>query len=218
MGKEFKKKYMHPTRRKLVDMIKTGEYDKNTTIGYDKVEETHKVGDIWEDEHHKYEKKNGYILKTGKNSEALQEIRDYITQKTQCKSENCKTIKKSDKDRKLIEKTGYCIGCLTEIQHEVRTAGFWKEYEDYKVYTNMIIYGKTKLEELKQSLSEVKPYYEYVNEDGTTEKWELPKPIDEVKAEIQEMIDNGEKEIKEVEEKRIECFNTLKTNNLEHYL
>ena len=218
MGKEFKRKYMHPTRRKLVDMVKTGEYAKNTLIGWTKKEESHQIGDIWEDEHHRYEKKNGYILKTSKNSEALQEIRDYIAQRTQCKSETCKTIKKSDKDRKLIEKTGYCIGCLTEIQHEVRTAGFWKEYEDYKVYTNMIIYGKTKLEELNQSLSEVKPYYEYVNEDGTTEKWELPKPIDEVKAEIQEMIDNGEKEIKEVEEKRIECFNTLKTNNLEHYL
>ena len=37
MGKEFKRKYMHPTRRKLVDMVKTGEYDKNTTIGYTKV-------------------------------------------------------------------------------------------------------------------------------------------------------------------------------------
>ena len=36
MGKEFKRKYMHPTRRKLVDMVKTGEYDKNTTIGYTK--------------------------------------------------------------------------------------------------------------------------------------------------------------------------------------
>ena len=31
----------------------------------------------------------------------------------------------------------------------------------------MIVYGKTKLEELTQSLSEVKAEYEYVNEDGT---------------------------------------------------
>ena len=39
MGKEFKKKYMHPTRRKLVDMVETGKYDKNTTIGYTKAKE-----------------------------------------------------------------------------------------------------------------------------------------------------------------------------------
>ena len=43
MGKEFKKKYMHPTRRKLMDMVKTGEYAKNTTIGYSKAKETHTI-------------------------------------------------------------------------------------------------------------------------------------------------------------------------------
>ena len=67
MGKEFKKKYMHPTRRKLVDMVETGTYDKNTTVGYTKKQEIRNIGDVWEDEHNRYEKKEGYILKTGKN-------------------------------------------------------------------------------------------------------------------------------------------------------
>ena len=31
MAKEFKRKFMHPTRRKLSDMVRTGgEFDKNT--------------------------------------------------------------------------------------------------------------------------------------------------------------------------------------------
>ena len=67
MGKEFKKKYMHPTRRKLMDMVQTGEYAKNTTIGYDKEDISHNVGDVWEDDNHKFEKKEGYTVKTGKN-------------------------------------------------------------------------------------------------------------------------------------------------------
>ena len=46
MSKEFKKKYMHPTRRKLVDMVETGEYDKNTTIGYTKKEESRKTQQV----------------------------------------------------------------------------------------------------------------------------------------------------------------------------
>ena len=29
---DFKKKYMHPTRRKLADMVLTGEYDSNTQV------------------------------------------------------------------------------------------------------------------------------------------------------------------------------------------
>ena len=93
MGKEFKKKYMHPTRRKLVDMVQTGKYDKNTTVGWTKKEEARKVGDVWEDEHNRYEKKEGYTLKTGKNSEALQEIRKYLEEKSKCKNSECKTIK-----------------------------------------------------------------------------------------------------------------------------
>ena len=218
MGKEFERKYMHPTRRKLVDMVQTGEYDSNTQIGWTKTEETRKVGDIWEDEFHKYEKKEGYTLKTGKNSDALQEIRDYIAKKSECKNPECKTIKKSDKDRKIIEKVGYCINCNSEIEHIFRTLGLFKEYETYRVKTRMIIYGKQKIEELKQSLLDIKPYYEFVNENGSIEKWELPKSVDEIKNEIQELIEIGLNEIKELEILRNEAFDILKQNNLEHYL
>lgn len=219
MGKEFKKKYMHPTRRKLVDMVQTGQYDKNTTIGYTKAEETRNVGDVWEDEHHKYEKKEGYILKTGKNSEALQEIRKYIEEKSKCKNPDCQTHKKTIKDKKIIEKTGYCLNCTVDNEHKIRTSGLWKEYEEYRVYTRMIIFGKGKLEAYKQSLDEVKEEYEMIGSDGKiVETWKLPKSVEEVKAEIQELIDNGEKELQEVIDKRKVAFDKLRESNLEHYL
>ena len=219
MGKEFKKKYMHPTRRKLVDMIHTGQYDKNTTIGYDKVEQTRKVGDVWEDEHHKYEKKEGFIVKTGKNSEALQEIRKYIEEKSKCKNSECETIKITKKDKKFIEKGGYCMECTIDREHEIKTAGVWEEYQNYKVWTRMIIFGKTKLESYEQSLSELKEEYEMMGSDGKiTETWRLPKPIEEVRNEIRELIDYGQKEIEELEEKRNLAFEKLREVNMEHYL
>jgi|TARA_B110000908_G_scaffold34090_1_gene40851 hypothetical protein len=218
MGKEFKKKYMHPTRRKLVDMVETGEYAKNTTVGYTKSEETRNVGDVWEDVNHKYEKKEGYTVKTGKNSEALQEIRNFIKEKSTCKNSECKSIKKTQKDIKVIQQNGFCINCTIDREHDIRTAGLWKEYENYKVWTRMIVYGKQKLEELGQSLLDVKEEYEYVNEDGTVEKWKLPKSIDEVTADIQEMINTGEAEIIELESKRNLAFDVLKEKNYEHYI
>jgi len=218
MSKEFQRKYMHPTRRKLVDMVQTGEYDKNTTIGWTKSEENHNVGDIWEDEFYKYEKKEGYTIKTGKNHEALQEIRNYLNLKKECSNPSCKKHKKTKNDEKLIQKTSYCINCLAEIEHNFRGAGIWKEYEDFRIYTRMIVEGKIKLEELKQSILELKPYYEFINEDGSVEKWSLPKPVDEVKAEIQEMIDNGEIELKEIVQKRNDAFEVIKEHKLEHYL
>ena len=218
MSKEFQRKYMHPTRRKLVDMVQTGEYDKNTTIGWTKSEENHNVGDIWEDEFYKYEKKEGYTIKTGKNHEALQEIRNYLNLKKECSNPSCKKHKKTKNDEKLIQKTSYCINCLAEIEHNFRGAGIWKEYEDFRIYTRMIVEGKIKLEELKQSILELKPYYEFINEDGSVEKWSLPKPVDEVKTEIQEMIDNGEIELKEIVQKRTDAFEVIKEHKLEHYL
>ena len=45
--KEFKRKFMHPTSRKVADMVQTGEYEKNTQLGYTKAEEKRKVGDVW---------------------------------------------------------------------------------------------------------------------------------------------------------------------------
>lgn len=218
MGKEFKKKYMHPTRRKLVDMVQTGKYDKNTTVGYTKAKETHNVGDKWEDDTHKYEKKEGYTVKTGKNHEAFLKIREYLQEKNKCQNSTCKTIKKTDNDIRFIQNGGFCMTCTAERETVLRVEGLFVPYQNYKIWTKMIVYGKQKLDELKHSLSEVKKEYEYVNEDGTVEKWKLPKSVDEVKSEIQEMIDIGNKEIEELELKRTEVFDELKEKNYEHYL
>jgi hypothetical protein len=200
-------------------MVQTGEYDKNTTIGYDKIEETRKVGDVWEDEHHKYEKKDGYVVKTGKNSESFQEIRNYLQEKSSCKNSECKTIKKTDNDLKFIQRGGFCMECTVDKEHNIRTAGLWAEYQNYKIWTKMIVYGKTKLDSYKQSIDELKEEYELIGSDGkVTETWKLPKSIDEVKAEIQELIDYGQNEIKELEVKRQEAFEILKEKNYEHYI
>lgn len=209
---------MHPTRRKLAEMVHTGEYQKDAKTGWTKPEEQRKLGDIWEDEFHKYEKKEGYVLKTSKNSDAFQEIRDFIKEKSECKNPDCKTIQLIGTDKKLIKRTGYCITCLAESEQKVKLAGVWPEYENYKIWTRMIVDGKLRLEQVKQAHDDLKQTYEYINEDGSTEKWSMPQSVDEVKAEMMTLIENGTKEIEEIEEKRIEAFNKLRDKNLEHLL
>tara|TARA_B100000900_G_scaffold318826_1_gene277948 strand:+ start:437 stop:1096 length:660 start_codon:yes stop_codon:yes gene_type:complete len=219
MGKDFKKKYMHPTRRKLVDMVQTGTYDKNTTIGWTSKKEDRKVGDVWEDEHHRYEKKEGYTLKTNKNSETFQEIRKYLEDKSKCKNSDCKTIKITKKDKKFIEKGGFCMDCTVDREHQIRTAGIWEEYQNYKVWTKMIFFGKNKIEQYKQSIDDLREEYQMHNDQGeVTETWKLPKPIDEIKAEINELIEYGEIELKELEEKRQVAFDKIKEKNYEHFI
>jgi len=219
MGKDFGKKYMHPTRRKLVDMVHTGKYDKNTVIGYDKVEKKRKVGETWEDEHHKYEQREGFVVKTGKNHKQIKEIRDYLSEKNKCKNQNCQTIKVTKKDKEFIQQNGYCINCTVENEHKFRVEGLWQEYQNYKIWHRMIIVGKIKLDSYRQSLDDVKEEYEMVGSEGeVTETWKLPKSVDEVKAEIQELIDFGEKEIEELEQKKEEVFQKIKESNLDSYL
>ena len=219
MGKEFSRKYMHPTRRKLVDMIHTGKYDKNTTIGFSKAKEIHKVGDVWEDEYHRYEQKDGFIVKTGKNSEQFQEIRNYLAHKSSCKNPNCQTIKITQKDKEFIKQNGYCLGCTVENEHKIRVAGLWQEYQNYKIWTRMILVGKIKLDSYRQSLEDLQEEYHMHNGEGQiTETWKLPKPIEEVRAEINELIEFGEGEIKELEEKRNEVFQKLRENGFDSYL
>ena len=199
-------------------MVRTGEYETNTTTGWEKSTEHREVGDKWEDKHSKYEKKEGYIIKTSKNSEAYQEIRDYLESKNTCKNTECKRIKKSKTDKKLIQQTGYCIDCLAEIETEIRHAGIWEEYQNYKIWTRMIVYGTLKLEQFQQAHDEAKQVYDYINEDGTSEQWELPQSVDEIKADLIKMIESGRTEIKELEEKRLEAFNIIREKNYEHYL
>jgi len=218
MGKEFKKSFAHPTRRKLMDMVQTGEYETNALIGWDKEHVTRNVGDIWEDEFHKYEKKDGYTMKTSKNSDAMQEVRDYIQSTKDCKNSKCETIKLTPTHKKLISKTGYCANCLAEMEHQFRVNDVWKEYEDYKIFTRMIIDGKFKLEQIEQSRAEIQQTTEYINEDGTTETWTLPYNVDELKQEMLEFIENSKKELEQIEQLRNKAFDTIKAKNLEHYL
>jgi hypothetical protein len=218
MAKAFRKKLMHSTRRKLVDMVQTGEYETDTKIGWTKASEHHEIGDIWEDEHTRYEQKEGYVLKTSKNSEAFQGIRDYLEAKNTCKNSKCKRVKKSKTDKSLIQQTGYCVDCLSDIETNIKHAGVWQEYQDYKIWTRMIVYGTLKLEQLQQAHDEAKQVHEYINEDGSTEKWELPNSVEEVKSDIMKMIISGKKEISDLEEKRLEAFAAVKEQNYEQYL
>ena len=116
--KEFKRKFMHPTRRKLHDMVRTGgEYDKNTTVGWESKKENREVGEVWEDEHNRYEKHEGYTMKTGKNHESMQEIRKYLEDLNRCKNPDCDHVGKfGPTNKKLIRKTGFCINCNKKME------------------------------------------------------------------------------------------------------
>jgi hypothetical protein len=218
-NKEFKKSFMHPTRRKLADMVQTGEYEKNTQIGFSDIKEevTRKVGDIWEDS-------NGYIweqkeygrVRQSKSSDTMSDVRNYLQQISTCKASDCDVSGKySNADKKLISKTGYCAGCLAKREFQIKYDGLWEAYSEYRIYSNMAAHGTDILEKLNNAYKEVSNIHEYVNEDGSVERWKNDKDVEELKAEIQKDIDNGKLELIEVIEKRNAAYELLKDKNYE---
>jgi len=215
--KKFNKKFMHPTRRKLVNMIQTGEYNKDTQISLSNIKETTKreVGDIWEEDGVVWEQKSYGKVKQSKLSNELSKIRKYLEEKSKCQSADCETKKYSNADKKLIKKAGFCAVCLAKKETKIKVDGLWKEYEDYKTYSNMAAYGTEVLQKWNQALDEVTNIHKYVNDDGSIEKWSSNEDVQTLKSQIEKDIENGRKELTEVIEKRNAAYEKLKDKNYE---
>ncbi len=215
MAKEFNKKFMHPTRRKLVNMVLSGgEYEKNTQIsfsGADKEIIKRKVGEKWTDENGKsWEQTEGGRIEFSELGDIMAETRAYLDKLNNCKADDCNTIKLGRVDKKLVSKTGYCLHCLTKRESKIKTDGLWEAYEDYKIYNNMIAYGKDVVAQFQQAYNDAKQTYDMVQEDGTIEKWSMERNVDELKAEILTDITNFKEEIQQATKLRNDAWDKLK--------
>jgi hypothetical protein len=201
MAKEFKKNLMHKTRRELVDFVFKGE-DPSRAFGYEKSNPHIKreVGEVWEDDIYRYEQKEGFILKTGKNHEAFQSAREFLREKDNCKNPECSKQKYGPNDKILIKESGFCIDCNIEMDTEAEKLNIHEDYKNYRLFGRAIDMAKEAKAQIEDGIKELKPHYEQVLEDGKIEIWHLPKPMDEMKAEMEEEIANIEKGLSELEE------------------
>jgi hypothetical protein len=218
MAKEFNKKFMHPTRRKLVDMVMHGaEYEKESFIsfsGADKEKVKRKIGEKWTDDDGKsWEQLAAGKVQTSELGDIMAETRAYLDKLNSCKSDNCKTIKIGRVDKKLISKTGYCLHCLTIRESQIKIDGLWEAYEDYKIFSNMIAHGNDIVAQFKQAYTDAKQTYEVVKEDGTLETWSMERDVEELKAEILLDIVKFEGEIEQATKLRNEAYDKLKDKN-----
>jgi hypothetical protein len=220
MKKDFNRKFMHPTRRKLVDMVHNGEYERAPQISLSNIKKPtkqHQVGERWFDEGGvEWEQRNGYKIKVNKLTEMMAKVRQDIYKSKQCKSTECdKGGKYGPTDKKLISKLGYCSNCIARLEHPIRLDGLYKQYEQFRIMNNMLKEGQQMLETLTQAHSEAKQEYEFVNADGKTTKWTVERPIDEVKADILKDIDHIKREMVFILRKREEAYEILKPKNYE---
>lgn len=216
----FKKKFMHPTRRKLVDMVHTGKYDKDTVISQStgtKKSTSREIGDEWEDDKgNVWVQRDGYKIKKSKNTETLRTVRHSIEKSRKCQSDSCKKKGRYGyTDKQLIKDVGFCSDCLVEREHPIRVNGDYEDYTRYRMFCNLYIDGMNFIEKLKNAYDQAKQEYEYVDGDGKIQTWTLERPVEELKKEIQEDIDKTNKQIDEIEVKISELYDRLKDKDYE---
>lgn len=210
-NKEFKKNLMHKTRRELVDFVFRGE-DPSKSFGYEKSNPHIKreIGEKWEDEYYQYEQKEGFVLKTGKNHEAFQSARDFLREKEKCANPECGKEKYGHNDKLLISQTGFCIDCNLEMDSVATQNGVFEEYKNFRLFRRAIDRAKEARMQIEDGLRELRPQYEHVLENGQIEIWHLPKPMDEMKADMELEIANIDKGLLELEEDIIIYEDVLK--------
>lgn len=177
------------------------------------IDEKHKEGEIWKDETGKE-----WIQTTGgKISKTLYDTREATRQ-------ICSTCKKdiywagNRYDEKFFNKTGKCYDCVIEEETQMKIDGTFDTYEKIKVIQNQYSFLKELKLKIEESIawSENKDNkLEYMNEDGTIEKWtdtSRNKFIENAKIDLyetnksmilcQESLSMLEKELNEIKSKK----------------
>jgi len=156
-----------------------------TVTGWNKkAQQKRKVGEKWVDEENGqiWEQMEGFRIKHGK----LDELRDYLHMPSNCPQ--CKNEMKKRLDKKYWGMHKMCSDCAILMETHLMCKGKYSEYELSKMKNNAESWLKD-AERDKDLLKEVLTKNEYVNADGTFEKWSLPESPEVMRKKIDEQFE-----------------------------
>lgn len=166
----------HWTQTKTqVSLNKSNDYEKK------------QIGDRWVDDMgFEWEQKDGYRVRISK----LESIRSAENEKTfpKCPKAVCESAsgKLSPAQQKMKAIHGMCINCVADLETKMKIRGEYHNYETNRMKENALAWlanAEAEKNEMKQLLI-TRP--EFVNEDGTVEKWDLPYNPEELGAKMDE--------------------------------
>jgi hypothetical protein len=179
-GNKDKKTWMHPSRKKILDVMH-GRESGNATVGWDKAKEKKEVGDRWFDSNGKeWEQHEGFKIAVTQYDEA----RAYLDTLNTCKSKECKTGNPKGANLRFIKQSGYCINCLVDREAKLRLEGVYKNYEYWKMNSKALGTIKDDLAKFEQARKDADTVPTIVNEDGSIEKWSIDGDIEKVKRDL----------------------------------
>lgn len=182
MGYIFPKRIKDAMRGENPVLVSYPSYKKNEEV---KREE----GERWTDSNGK-----SWIMKNGNK---LPERRIEAAVPMFCPK--CGSIMKAQIDTKFYFLRERCHKCVARDEQHLKYRGVFEEYQEKVMISNQIKFLEDAKSGIEETLNNLKPYQEYINEDGTIEKW---KNVDNGK--IKEFLKKEQKELDETLEKLYE--------------
>jgi hypothetical protein len=156
----------------------------------------HDVGDVWEETDpitgltYVIEQRDGYRIRKTKASNVLQSVREELRSYPNCRKETCTCITKHPLNEKMRKLHGMCFDCVIEMEHELKKAGKFEEYEREKIRQNKLAW----LAEAERDVALLKETYTQAskfvtNSDGEQEHWTARMTPEEFDATIQKQFD-----------------------------
>lgn len=180
LKKEFSKKDV--TRLRNLITGKSGDKTQIQT-GYEKKIEDHKEGDTWEENGKTWTIKNG-IKQTVTKLDSVKKLVSLPLCCPKCK----KPMKAHDLNKKMYSIHSMCFDCVVNMEHEIKKAGKWDEYEKNIMNANK----NASLEDIEKAIDS---WFEtqnesFVSENGEIESWkggDKSKVYDQIKENLQKI-------------------------------
>ncbi len=177
------------------------KFQTKKTVGFSdakdaaKKSEHHIVGDTWEETDatgvtYVIEQRDGFRVRKTKNSEIFQSIREEMRSFPNCRKEICTCLKANSVDEKMRKIHGMCGDCVIDMEHEMRKAGTYEEYEKNKIRENALAWlrnAERDVELLKQAYTQASEFV--TNADGETESWGAKMTPDEFEETVQKQFE-----------------------------
>jgi hypothetical protein len=171
----------------------THKSQNKTTVGYQSKEEDRNVGDKWIDNNGvQWEQKDGYKVSSAKALEAVMAAIKALKMPNTCPKCN-NEMKDNQYNKKMWKVHKMCFDCVIDMEHEHKLNGTYEQYEKDLMRKNIeawLIDARAEMSAIKELLTKA----EFVNSDGTVEKWDTPWKGKE--EELEELLERDFQKVK----------------------
>jgi hypothetical protein len=171
----------------------THKSQNKTTVGYQSKEEDRNIGDKWIDNNGiQWEQKDGYKVSSAKALEAVMAAIKALKMPNTCPKCN-NEMKDNQYNKKMWKVHKMCFDCVIDMEHEHKLNGTYEQYEKDLMRKNIeawLIDARAEMSAIKELLTKA----EFVNSDGTVEKWDSPWKGKE--QELEELLERDFQKVK----------------------